>query len=63
MRNEIESCPGATEYMLMTGYDHDSMENSIKVLCQDIGGTYHSSCSSFNVKINTKPLKISSRSG
>ncbi|OWF43431.1 hypothetical protein KP79_PYT21638 [Mizuhopecten yessoensis] len=36
MRGVIDACPGAREYMLLTGYDHDSMEKSIEVLCQDI---------------------------
>ncbi|XP_062594249.1 uncharacterized protein LOC134255753 [Saccostrea cucullata] len=36
MRNVIEGCEGANEYMLLTGYDHASMEASIDLLCGDI---------------------------
>eukprot|EP00105_Crassostrea_gigas_P024249 XP_011444437.2 PREDICTED: uncharacterized protein LOC105340197 [Crassostrea gigas] len=36
MRNVIDSCEGANEYMLLTGYDHASMEASIDLLCGDI---------------------------
>lgn len=38
MRNVIDSCEGANEYMLLTGYDHASMEASIDLLCGDIDG-------------------------
>ncbi|KAK3104586.1 hypothetical protein FSP39_005651 [Pinctada imbricata] len=36
MRNVIENCQGANEYMLLTGYDHASMESSINLLCSDV---------------------------
>lgn len=42
MRNVIDSCEGANEYMLLTGYDHASMEASIDLLCGDIDGMWTS---------------------
>ncbi|XP_076085411.1 uncharacterized protein LOC143056216 isoform X1 [Mytilus galloprovincialis] len=36
MRDVLDNCAGAAEYLLLTGYDHSSMEASIEVLCDDI---------------------------
>ncbi|KAK3577918.1 hypothetical protein CHS0354_015468 [Potamilus streckersoni] len=36
MRKTLDSCPGAREIMSLSGYDHDSLEKGIDVLCHDV---------------------------